>query len=280
MVRVFYYWLLLCPLLQLGVGSNELVRISSSGIAAGTIPSYFFSLTADSSRFTQDAANSTIAACRSSSLRQMLRGLSPLIIRVGGTYTDMEAFPTGPAPGAPNVTQHLFSMDAWRAIWDLVQQLEDSRLVGSVSGLYRHWDQPGAPWDGTNAQSFLRFNKQHGIRIFGYELGNEPGCWPHHGGAVSPAEHARDFDVLGQMLEALYPDPSERPLVIGPDTTGCGVNQILKQYLEANPSWAVTTVHLYGNLPTANASSFLQAAQGNHLCAAAARQRQFFENST
>jgi hypothetical protein len=62
--------------------------------------------------------------------------------------------------------------------------IDDPAAVVSVNGLLRHWDQPNIPWDPTNAQAFIQDNLAKGYKIYGYELGNEPGCWGSHGGVV------------------------------------------------------------------------------------------------
>lgn len=53
--------------------------------------------------------------------------------------------------------------------------MPDSKVVVSVPGLQRHWNQFGAPWDSSNAESFISANLKVGYNISGYELGNESG---------------------------------------------------------------------------------------------------------
>jgi hypothetical protein len=82
---------------------------------------------------------------------------------------------------------------------------------------------------------------------------------------------AQSIRVLQGVLAKAYPDPSTRPLVIGPDTTGCGganSSGDLRELLAAEPAWNVTTVHLYSVVPNVNASTFLAAAQSNAMCGA------------
>lgn len=244
---------------------------------SGIVEESFLGLTADSSSFlVKDAPSGRWELLGSKPLRTMLSALAPITIRVGGTFTDFTSMP-GPNPGIskrePN--QYNFSVAGWSAINRLVQSLPNSQLVVSVNGLLRHWDKPSIPWDPTNAKAFIADNIAKGYHIFGYELGNEPGCWGSHGGNVPASIHAKDFGVLQGLLADAYPDASTRPLVLGPDTTGCGganSSGDLREILKYEPEWNVTTVHLYSVMPNVNASAFLKAAQKNTMCTRAATQ--------
>jgi hypothetical protein len=240
-----------------------------------TVDADFFSLTADSSRFTESGGNRTVAQLINPVFRTMISGLAPLVIRVGGTFTDYEVFPDGPAPGSDNpgnVTQLNVSLAAWSAMCGLVSSLSGSRLVVSVSGLQRKWHESSVPWDSTNAEAFIVGNKRRGCNVYAYELGNEPGCWAQHGGAVPPATHALDFDALQKVLARHFPDPLARPLVIGPDTTGCMGYPELQEILAASPRINITSVHVYSVSPTATVDDFLESAVGNALCMHSAKQ--------
>ena len=145
-----------------------------------------FGLTADSSSFLTQEGNASHPSLRwqalgSKPLRTLLAGLGPLTFRVGGTFTDFTVMP-GPNPGVsktaagvPKQQQYNFSLAGWEAMNELTQSLPGSQLIVSVNGLLRHWDQPGIPWNPTNAEAFIAANIAAGYKIFGYELGNEPG---------------------------------------------------------------------------------------------------------
>ena len=60
------------------------------------------------------------------------------------------------------MTQLPFSMPAWEAVNSLVAKLKDSEVVVSLSGLQRHWHEAELKWDSTNAEGFIRHNKQKG----------------------------------------------------------------------------------------------------------------------
>jgi hypothetical protein len=70
-----------------------------------------------------------------------------------------------------------------------------------------------------------------------------------HGGDVSAEAHAKDFGVLQGVLAKAY-GARTRPLVIGPDTTGCN-HQLptssgnLQAMLAQKPQWNITTTHQY-----------------------------------
>ena len=233
-----------------------------------TIDPDFFSLTADSSAFQTAASNATLK--KLAAVEPFLIGLSPLTLRVGGTYTDLEVFPTGPATGTSPTgpTQLDFDMVSWAKVNRMIAAMPGSKVVVSVSGLQRHWNQSGAPWDSSNAESFIRANLKLGYNISGYELGNEPGCWNMHGGAVSPEQHALDFAVLRSVIKKVYSRQQTAPSVIGPDTTNCGGN-VFNATIAESPDIDVATVHIYSVVPTANVEGFLHAAQTNAMCTSA-----------
>jgi hypothetical protein len=252
------------------------VAVVAESVPLTTVDADFFSLTADSSRFTESGGDRTVQLIMHNPVfRAMISGLAPLVIRVGGTFTDYEVFPDGPAPGSDNpgnVTQLNVSLAAWSAMCGLVSSLSGSRLVVSVSGLQRKWHENSIPWDSTNAEAFIIGNKRRGCNVYAYELGNEPGCWAQHGGAVLPATHALDFDALQKVLARHFPDPLARPLVIGPDTTGCMGYPELQEILAASPQINITSVHVYSVSPTATVDDFLESAVGNTLCLHGAKQ--------
>ena len=94
------------------------------------------------------------------------------------------------------------------------------------------------------------------------------------------AAHAKDFGVLQGLLAKAYPDARKRPLVIGPDTTGCNHQSPtssgnLQAMLAQAPEWNITTVPLYSVVPNSNLSTFLGAARGNEMCNRGAAQLAF-----
>jgi hypothetical protein len=140
---------------------------------SGSVEESFFGLTADSSSFLDVDSTARWELLGSKPLHNMLAALAPITIRVGGTFTDFTSMP-GPRPGVSKAAQkqYNFSSVGWAAINSLVQSLPNSQLVVSVNGLLRHWDQPGIPWDPTNAEAFVRDNIAKGYKIYGYEIGN------------------------------------------------------------------------------------------------------------
>ena len=99
------------------------------------------------------------------------------------------------------------------------------------------------------------------------------------------AAHAKDFGVLQGLLAKAYPDARKRPLVIGPDTTGCNHQSPtssgnLQAMLAQAPEWNITTVHLYSVVPNSNLSTFLGAARGNEMCNRGAAQLAWVRNSS
>ena len=95
----------------------------------------------------------------------------------------------------------------------------------------------GCPWVSRNARAWMEFNRDAGIKVLGYELGNEPGCYMDlagsHSTGIAPADAAADFRALKVLIADVYGNTSNAnttsnaslalttPLVMGPDVGGC-----------------------------------------------------------
>ena len=76
---------------------------------------------------------------------------------------------------------------------------------------------PLAPWNATAARGVLQYLRAQRAPLLGVECGNELN---HHG--FTAAQQSAAFDVLSALLRELWPDPAQRPALVGPDADGAG----------------------------------------------------------
>jgi len=83
--------------------------------------------------------------------------------------------------------------------------------------------------------------------MYGYELGNEPGCYmPEFN--ISAADAVLDFAILTRVINEVYADAPKgltKPLVMGPDVGGCAHADFLAPILAAGLKVDVITMHHY-----------------------------------
>mmetsp|Transcript_38452 Transcript_38452/g.106113 ORF Transcript_38452/g.106113 Transcript_38452/m.106113 type:complete len:318 (-) Transcript_38452:924-1877(-) len=172
------------------------------------------------------------------SLSKLVGTLAPLIVRCGGTWEDGMLWEHGPRTGLPNrwtppdagrVALNLTAA-AWTPFAQFITRLPGVDVAVGLNALLRDWGdckaQPNAscaaaiPWQPDNAKAFIAHNRQAGYRIWGYELGNEPGTWNWTWGTpiVLPKQHAPDYAALRALLNEVFAGDGV-PKVVGPDTT-------------------------------------------------------------
>ncbi|XP_055959221.1 heparanase-like [Patella vulgata] len=171
-------------------------------------------------------------------LLTLARGLTPCIIRVGGTDADYVIFTrnnTEQSSSKQNYGDHYnFTMSAgdWDKInifanstgWDLIFDLN---IAPRVNG----------QWDTTNAMELLKYTAEKGYKLYGFELGNELNISPQF--HVNAQQSAVDFLSLRKILKSI---PSlSSSLVIGPDVAGLVVS-FTDEFLEAGGVIAVDVV--------------------------------------
>ena len=76
---------------------------------------------------------------------------------------------------------------------------------------------PLAPWNATAARGVLQYLRAQHAPLLGVECGNELN---HHG--FTAAQQSAAFAVLSGVLRELWPDPAQRPALVGPDADGAG----------------------------------------------------------
>jgi heparanase 1 len=192
-------------------------------------------------------------------LRKLAKALSPAYLRVGGSEADDAVFDLDGAcsksRGGSGIPDAAFCLkvDRWE---ELIAFTEDTGLdlVFDVNVMYgrncttRCSPQPCtagntgygtcSPWDPSNAFALLEFTAAKGLKVAGFEVGNEK----EH--VLTPQDYADCLVQMRQKIDALWPEPAERPLLIGPDENPRG--DWLRQMLTQGGSAVdVVTYHLY-----------------------------------
>ena len=92
-------------------------------------------------------------------------------------------------------------------------------------------DGVGCPWDPLNARAWMEHNAAIGLVPFGYELGNEPGCFlPNI--ELPGRDAAPDYAALKRLIAEVHGGRAATataaaaaaaavPMLIGPDVGGC-----------------------------------------------------------
>ena len=130
-------------------------------------------------------------------------GLSPALLRIGGTeadrvYYDLSAAPvtTPPAPYVDVLTQTL---------WDGVNRFAMDvgfQVVFTLNAGPGPRDATGA-WTPANAKTLLDYTEAHGYPLFAWELGNEVNMYPLSLGiTVSPAQFVADAVAARDVVNA------------------------------------------------------------------------------
>lgn len=131
-------------------------------------------------------------------------------------------------------------------------------LVLGLNQLLRDWpdggahgcgtaaDGTGCRWNPANAKAWIAHNRDHGHRVYGYELGNEPGCYLPKVN-LTPAAAAHDYAVLKKTIADVYAGTSGAPLplVLGPDVGGCSHAVEFNAILAGHPAVDIATFHHY-----------------------------------
>ena len=110
-------------------------------------------------------------------------------------------------------------------------------------------------WNPLNARRWIHYNKQKKLRVYGYELGNEPGCFMQNVG-MKGGHVAVDFTKLRHVIQDVFKEDSGAvgqttivPKVIGMDVGGCrhvddGVGS-MSSILSAAPDMDILNFHHY-----------------------------------
>jgi len=149
-------------------------------------------------------------------LRAAVSALAPGHLRIGGSEGDHIIYDVAgdgcgaSTTGAPQPVDPAFclSMARWRELVAFASDTGVSLVLGLNAMSYRA--NSSAPLDLRNIAAFLNYTAAAGLRVGGFELGNE---LPK----ISPAVCAQDYLNLAQLLEHFWPNATARPRLIGND---------------------------------------------------------------
>ena len=170
----------------------------------------------------------------------LARSLSPAVLRVGGSEGDMVMYetPTSPCPPDPNRTLFCLTMQRWREINAFAASTGNKVAYGLNALFGRNKTCHSCPWDPTNARAFLEYAKAQSLTPYAFEFGNE--LTPF----ILVEQYAKDVLVLRALLNEVWPDAAQRPLLVTNDANPDAA--YLEALLKGAPGAIdVATWHLY-----------------------------------
>ncbi|CAI8054362.1 Heparanase [Geodia barretti] len=199
----------------------------------------FLSVTIDSGDISRNWSGITFTAQR---IINMAQGLTPAMLRVGGTSGDFLIFNSSTAE---TVQQSNFTMTPQQ--WDEVNKFVETvgwDFVFGLNALLRT-PYPNGSWDSDNGRMLLSYSTSKNYTVQ-WELGNEPDMW----GTPIPAEdHAKDFLTLRDLVAE---EKTLGKMLIGPDVAYN--RDYFTEFIQSLPEGVLsaTTYHqYYGNGNTA-----------------------------
>eukprot|EP00039_Didymoeca_costata_P003173 m.65745 g.65745 ORF g.65745 m.65745 type:complete len:496 (-) comp11758_c0_seq1:102-1589(-) len=220
-------------------------------------------------------------------IQNLVSELRPFVLRVSGTGCENTMFDNNPdsyvpiplavqnllRPGGGGTKPFNVSIADYRKLAEFAKVVGADLVLG-LNLLLRDWPDGGVrgcnnktcPWNSKNARAWIEYNLVNNFPVYGYELGNEPGCFMPEVN-LTGSMVATDFSKLKRLLHNIYQGKDKVPKAIGPDVGGCKHADEMKDILEANFSADILTFHHYvlggGNSHTYNVSDFIQAAESN-----------------
>ena len=212
----------------------------------------------------------------SPALIALARGLSPGLLRIGGSQQDKLVYETTPGVGcAPYAPPPYPCPQQGRPAcltlrrWEELHAFSEKAGLGLVFGLNACHGRAAIdkPMDLSPTLRFLNYTASRGLKVAAFELGNElDGSYAGSDG-VAPAALAADLSRLSHALATYWPDVSTRPRLLAPDvvvyTGNTGMNPYFEAMLSSGKLSAGTlsgiTFHQYPycNRPNATAHTIL-----------------------
>ncbi|KAG0601950.1 hypothetical protein M758_11G150300 [Ceratodon purpureus] len=208
-------------------------------------------------------------------LEKSLQALSPLRLRLGGTVQDQIVYDVGLSPEQPclplvkddsfisDYRGGCLSMERWVALNNLFAKTGVLVAFGLNALFNRSRLDSGewGPWDSSNAHDFIKYTVEQGIAVEAWELGNE--LTLNRVVTTIPAkQYGQDMRQLRSVVDSLYKDTMQRPLVVAPDGTGNVAGNEIGFYItllnESGPGVVdVVTRHIY-NLGPGNSEDLVE----------------------
>ena len=170
---------------------------------------------------------------RSEKLQNMAAALAPTTLRIGGSMANHLTFdPDSQDSAAPPflVKWKPFTLTGaqWAEMGEFVQKVGWDILFDLNQFLRRDTGQ----WDPSNAEEFLKFSSEHGVRLSGFQIGNEVSSYPYkYNGTrtVSPRQMIQDIAAVRRLLLE-FPEFSSAA-VYGPDIISMGGHPSSRNYM-------------------------------------------------
>ncbi|KAJ7943376.1 Heparanase-like protein [Quillaja saponaria] len=165
-------------------------------------------------------------------LSNAMKAFNPLRIRIGGSIQDLVVYNVGKAvkkcPHFKKKKNGLFGFSKGclkMKRWDELNELFNKTGVKLTFGLNALFGKKPSKqdlhglwvddWNPQNARDLMEYTISKGYKIDSYELGNEL-CADGVSARLESQQYAKDFLKLKDTVEALYPDATTRPKVLGP----------------------------------------------------------------
>ena len=150
----------------------------------------------------------------------MLAGLSPAILRLGGTSCDYVIFDST-SPKKLKQLQTLKDFDKFGSIlkpsdWDKLVKLANTTNMTLLFDANVMLRKSTGEWDPSNFAKFLNYNSERNISKLMFELGNEPNNYPSHfNRTITGSQLAADFATMKSLIRQ-YPIFKDN-LIVGAD---------------------------------------------------------------
>ncbi|XP_068656282.1 heparanase-like protein 1 isoform X2 [Aristolochia californica] len=162
-------------------------------------------------------------------LANAVKAFKPLRIRIGGSLQDQVRYDNGNlgllchpfrklTDGLFGFSKGCLRMDRWDELNQLFKDNEAIVTFGLNALHGRHKIRKGVwggPWNSTNAQSFIKYTISKGYPVDSWEFGNEL-SGSGVGASVHAEQYGKDLIVLKAILDELYKNSFEKPLLLAP----------------------------------------------------------------
>ncbi|XP_050947091.1 heparanase-like protein 1 [Cucumis melo] len=164
-------------------------------------------------------------------LAKAIKEFNPLRIRIGGSLQDQIIYRVGngykkchhmrkQSEGLFGFSKGCLTMQRWDELNDLFNKTS-ARITFGLNAL--KGKKPAndgtinwvGDWDSQNARDLIRYTASKGYKIDSYELGNELSA-TGVSARLEPDQYGKDLTVMGKIVEEVYPDPTNRPKILGP----------------------------------------------------------------
>ncbi|CAG9767235.1 unnamed protein product [Ceutorhynchus assimilis] len=212
-----------------------------------------------------DTTNISTIDIKNPQLTKLVKHLSPMYFRLGGTQADIQLFEddskdnTKLGDGNP-----VLKASYWSTLYDFSKNA-NVRILFDLNSLLRNDD---GSWNFENAEEMIKFSHENAFEL-DWELGNEPDLYRQiYNKQVSANQLGQDFKTLRSLLDQYQYNSSH---LVGPSMFDVGSNDATRKYLAdflavASPAiYAVTWHQYYFSGRGATEREFLNPATFNYL---------------